>query len=86
MESQSSNTTKIAIGVAILIILGLAVWYYYPAKKEEPKPIKTAEDVVEAVTQPALEVPSNPVSGKVPEVNPVDRANPFKDTYRNPFE
>lgn len=86
MEDQSSNTAKIAIGVAVLIILGLAGWYYYQKPKEKPEPIKTAEDVVEAVTQPGLEVPSNPLGGKVPEVNPVDRANPFKDVYQNPFQ
>lgn len=85
VESQKTNLVKLAAILIVLALLGLAFWYY-SARKKAPEPIKTAEDVVEAVTQPGLNVPSNPLGGKVPEVNPVDRANPFKDAYRNPFE
>ena len=82
------NKTIILGVVALIIIGGLAAWWYRSQKSEapEPAPIKTSEDVVEAVTAPELEVGSNPVENKVPEVNPVDRANPFKDSYKNPFE
>lgn len=67
-----------------MAVLGLALWYYYSRPKIEP--VKTAEDALEAISAPSVEVPSNPVQGKVPELNPVDRANPFRDTYKNPFE
>ena len=51
-----------------------------------PEPVKTAEDAIKAISAPAIDVKSNPIKGKVPELNPIDRANPFKDTYKNPFE
>ena len=92
MDNQSGGLNKaIILGVVALIIIGGgAAWWYKAQKSAEPKPelepIKTSEDVVKAVTVPELEVGSNPVKNKVPEVNPVDRANPFKDAYQNPFE
>ena len=89
MGNQSGKFNKTVIfGAVILIIIGATLWWYFLRQKsaKEPAPIKTSEDVVGAVTAPELEVGSNPVQNKVPEVNPVDRANPFKDSYRNPFE
>ena len=83
MEHQSS-VVKIIIGAAVLTVLGLALWYYYKPLKTEP--VKTAEDAIDAISAPSLDVKSNPVKGKVPELNPIDRANPFKDAYKNPFE
>lgn len=90
MDNQTGGLNKaIILGVVALIIIGgLAAWWYKSEKIEvsAPEPIKTSEDVVEAVTVPEIEVGSNPVKNKVPEINPVDRANPFKDSYKNPFE
>lgn len=88
--SRSNNRVVFAaIVLAVAATVGAAWWYFGQPKKEpapEPEPIKTSEDVAEAVTAPEIEVGSNPVENKVPEVNPVDRANPFKDAYQNPFE
>ncbi|OGF64583.1 hypothetical protein A2661_01305 [Candidatus Giovannonibacteria bacterium RIFCSPHIGHO2_01_FULL_45_24] len=84
MEIQDIKTKLILAGIALIAIAaGAWYWYWFAGKSE---PIKTAEDVVEAVTTPNLEVPSNPIQNKVPELNPIDRANPFKDAYKNPFE
>lgn len=83
METQN-NTIKIIVGVVVLALLAAVLWYYYSQPKIEP--VKTAEDALEAISAPTLDVQSNPVEGKVPELNPIDRANPFKDTYKNPFE
>lgn len=52
---------------------------------------KTAEAVETVVSPPALQAENvtpatNPVAEKVPEVNPVERANPFKEEFENPFE
>ena len=87
--SPSGSNSKIIVTAVILIVViaAVAAWWYLGQKEEPaPEPIKTSEDVAEAVTVPELEVGSNPVENKVPEVNPVDRANPFKDAYQNPFE
>ena len=79
----SDIKTKLVLGAALVILIAGGLWYWYNSR---PEPIKTAEDIGEAVTMPYLEVPSNPVQNKVPELNPIDRANPFKDIYKNPFE
>jgi len=70
------------------VILAGAGYYWRDSffKKEEPK-IETRDQAIEAVTAPVVEVPSsNPVGAAAPELNPIDRANPFKDAYKNPFE
>lgn len=36
-------------------------------------------------TLPEIESVSNPLENS-PDLNPVERANPFKDIYKNPFE
>ncbi|MEK7086857.1 MAG: hypothetical protein AAB935_01215 [Patescibacteria group bacterium] len=42
----------------------------------------TTEDLVEK-----LSPVTDPLGGgEVPDVNPVEKANPFKDIYKNPFE
>lgn len=90
MDNQTIGLNKpIIIGIVALIVVGgVVAWRFKPQKVEtpSPEPIKTSQDVVDAVTTPEIEVGSNPVANKVPEVNPVDRANPFKDSYKNPFE
>lgn len=90
MENQNSLFGKAAItGFVILLAAAAVLWLYLAGKKPAPEPaapIKTSEEAVEAVTSAEIDVNQNPVNEKVPEVNPVDRANPFKDAYKNPFE
>lgn len=81
MEIQDIKT-KLVLAAILLVAVAAGAWYWFAGR---PEPIKTPEDIVEAVTNPNLEVPSNPVQNKVPELNPIDRANPFKDAYKNPF-
>ncbi|KKT29164.1 hypothetical protein A3G55_03465 [Candidatus Giovannonibacteria bacterium RIFCSPLOWO2_12_FULL_44_25] len=85
VESQKTNLIKFGAILMALAVLGLVFWYY-SARKKAPEPVKTAEDAIKAISAPAIDVKSNPIKGKVPELNPIDRANPFKDTYKNPFE
>jgi len=44
------------------------------------------EEAATAGVLPAITPIANPVGGKLPELNPVQKANPFKDIYKNPFE
>ena len=82
MDTRQNYTAKIAIAVVVVAILGAIVWYWY----NRPKPIKTTEDAIKALTStPELEVGSNPVEGKVPDVNPINKVNPFQNSYKNPF-
>lgn len=81
MDTQN-NTLKTAIiaVVAIAVIIG-AVLYY----KSRPEPVKSTEGALEALENTAVEIPTNPVENKIPELNPVNKTNPFKDAYKNPF-
>ncbi len=75
---------NIFIGVIISVLVIGGFWYWYSKRQisvlpqEEKSTVETAKDISEAVP----EIQTNP-GQKVPEVNPLDRANPFK--YTNPL-
>lgn len=81
----------IIIAVILLIALGIG-WYFYwiNLKKSATKSIlenagKTAEDITNSATKGVLpSIQTNPLENK-PDVNPADKANPFKDIKINPF-
>lgn len=74
---------KILIAASVLIVAAIAGAVYFVLRpKPEVPPIKTISDV-----QKLIEI--NPISNpleKKPELNPVEKINPFKDAYKNPFE
>lgn len=77
--------TKNAILVIVgLVILGfLVVRYLFPSQRSQPQPEKKgAVGTAENVSKSVPKIVTNPAE-KVPEVNPLDRANPFK--YVNPL-
>lgn len=79
MESQSKIDPKIiAGGVIVLIIVVIGLWYIFQKKVQPVGVIETAKSVSESVP----EIQTNP-GEEVPEINPLDRANPFK--YNNPL-
>ena len=89
MDLSGDKTKTIAVGAILLILIAAAIWYWQKGipSLTAPEPIKTTDDAIGAIAVPAAgQVPTNPVEGKVPELNPVDRANPFNNAYRNPFE
>ncbi|MBI4121156.1 MAG: hypothetical protein HY457_02795 [Parcubacteria group bacterium] len=65
----------IGAGVLVLILIVIGFWFL-PQKQEGA--LQSAEEASGAVP----EISTNPAES-VPEVNPVDRANPFK--YDNPL-
>lgn len=79
---DSSSKKMLYIGiVAILILIGGLIWFWLKKEVEVPKEkgvVETAKTISESVP----EIQTNP-GEKVPEVNPLDRANPFK--YTNPL-
>lgn len=86
---MSRSTSAIAIAILVMaVIAGVFLWYAKAPKTAEKEPIKTTEDAIEAITAspPVTNIPSSPVKNKVPELNPVDKANPFNNAYKNPFE
>lgn len=64
-----------------LILIGGIVWYWPKKEAEAPKEKGTVE-TAKTLSESVPEIQTNP-GEKVPEVNPLDWANPFK--YTNPL-
>ncbi|OGG72027.1 hypothetical protein A3A35_01010 [Candidatus Kaiserbacteria bacterium RIFCSPLOWO2_01_FULL_51_21] len=67
----------VAAVVLVLLVLGIGYWLW--SQKKETGVVETAKSVSESVP----EIQTNP-GQEVPEINPLDRANPFK--YNNPLK
>ncbi|KKU06192.1 MAG: hypothetical protein UX07_C0005G0022 [Parcubacteria group bacterium GW2011_GWA2_45_30] len=80
-ESFSKKTLYIGITAALILIGGI-IWYW--PQKRTPEPVEPAGAVgaAETLSESVPEIKTNP-GEKVPEINPLDRANPFK--YKNPL-
>lgn len=79
--------TIVAAAAVVLLLVGLGVYFRNKSKNVEPAQEPTAEEMlIEGAakgTLPSLE--TNPLESK-PDLNPADKANPFKDIKTNPFE
>ena len=79
MEPQFKIGPKMIVVLAlILVLVAVGFWYWFQKEAEPVGVLETAQDVSESVP----EIQTNP-GEKVPEINPLDRANPFK--YNNPL-
>lgn len=67
-----------AVGGLIILALVVAGYFYFKKPVEKEGAVGAAEQASEAVP----EILTNP-GEKAPEINPLDRANPFK--YENPL-
>ena len=69
------------LAVVALAAAGIIYW------RNQPEPIRTTEEAIEVLTESPVSnvVPENPLENKVPDLNPVEKTNPFKDSYKNPF-
>ena len=72
------KTYLMAIGAAVvlLILLGAGYWYWQPKKTSQPT--QSSGEILPAVS-------TNPLNNK-PDINPVDKTNPFRSLKTNPFE
>ena len=70
----------ILTSIIAVIIIAAGFWYWSQRKASEPK---GAVGAAKAVSESVPEIQTNP-GEKVPEINPLDRANPFK--YINPLK
>ena len=75
--NRGKGLTPIVTLVVILLVLAVGFWYWSQTQKEKGA-VGAAKDVSAAVP----EIQTNP-GQEVPEVNPLDLANPFK--YTNPL-
>lgn len=70
--------------VVLLAIVAIAIagYMYWKGTKKE-KPLETATETLEKVGEAVPQITTNPVEGEVPELNPVEKVNPFQ--YKNPL-
>ena len=78
MDLKSKPVIVVAAVVAVVIVAA-GFWYWSQRKVQEPK---GAVGAAKTISESVPEIQTNP-GEKVPEINPLDRANPFK--YTNPL-
>ena len=83
MNTPPMDIKKIIRIIGSLVALGLLIagLFYFRQKIQKPEE-KGAVDTAGEVSKSVPEIITNPAE-KMPEVNPLDRANPFK--YINPL-
>ena len=80
---MTKNTEKFLAGTAVVIILTAGLFWYF-GREDKNTSVQTTEEAVKALSQtPPAQIETNPVK-KFPDLNPVEKTNPFKTT--NPFE
>lgn len=92
------NKKTLLLIIAVVLLIGLAIggfvgWNNWKKSKAESdaeeKALQgageAAQKITESATQGALpSIGANPLESK-PDINPADKANPFKDIKTNPF-
>ena len=79
MNIKQSN---VWIFVILAIVVAVALYWYF--SRTEFQKVETTEEALEVIsTALPVIVETNPVK-KVPDLNPVEKVNPFKTS--NPFE
>ena len=82
------NTKQLytSIGIAIVVLIGIGVWYFQMKNASEiPGAIPREEASLGAQL---FEESANPVKENLPETNPFEQVNtnPIDKIYKNPFE
>lgn len=100
LKNISKKTIIVAIAVVLILLLGLGIagyFYLNNLKKTndadtgvETDALKAAADAAARINDTATkgvlpDLQTNPLENK-PDVNPIDKTNPFKDIKTNPFE
>ena len=91
ISKKSKRTIIVIIAVVLLIILaGAGYLYWNNLKKSKAGILEKAGDLREKLTESATkgtlpQITINPLENK-PDINPADKANPFKNIKTNPFE
>ena len=74
--------------IIVLVLLVGGYLYWQKIKAHPDKELKAAPTPIPPSakgTLPKISPVSNPLE-KAPEINPVEKANPFTDIYKNPFK
>lgn len=80
-----NKKTIIIIVVVVSLVLAAGYFYWINFEKSRIGNFNTAEDITNSATKGVLpSLQTNPLEDK-PDLNPADKANPFKDIKINPF-
>jgi hypothetical protein len=74
------TTIGLVILAALLIILGWFIYQSFQSNKQSSGVVgwKSEQTLQEETAQKAV--------GQVPELNPIEKTNPFSGSYKNPFK
>ena len=73
----------ILVSIIIAVIIAAVGFWYWVFKTEPTEPVQTEEALEILSETPLIQVETNPVK-KIPDLNPVEKTNPFK--IPNPFK
>ena len=78
----------IEITVILITLAGVAYWFF--AMRPAQQAQKQVEDTTQAIEQvvesaPVVAPETNPAAAALSAVNPLEKTNPFKNEYENPF-
>ncbi len=91
---HSMSKIKIIEVVVVLgVIIGIIYWFVALRGKSMQgiQSTQQAEEASSALLQVTSNTPQvapsvNPAASAIPAVNPIEKTNPFKNEYKNPFE
>ena len=87
---MNKKTLIIIITAVLIIALGVGGYFYWKSKANKGTKVPEAKGAAEKLTESATKgvlpsIQTNPLENK-PDINPADKANPYKDIKTNPFE
>ncbi len=85
-----SRNKIIEVVVVLGVVVGIIYWVVM-LRGKNAQSILQAEEASSALLQITENIPQiapsvNPASSAIPAVNPIEKTNPFKNEYKNPFE
>ena len=88
---RGKKTTFIIVGVVSVLAIAVGAYFLVVSKPNPQAPGQESQtaspDVPETLDVVAkIQELNNPVGDNLPGLNPVEKTNPFKDVYKNPFE
>lgn len=78
----------VILTIIVLAVAGYLVWNLLLQKTPEEKAAESLDKTLGSAAAgvlPEINPLSNPVGNNLPETNPIDKTNPFKNIYTNPF-
>ncbi|MDD5356347.1 MAG: hypothetical protein PHY56_07425 [Candidatus Omnitrophica bacterium] len=88
---MNKKTLTITIAAVLVIALAVVIYFYWKSKTNTgisalDQMSEARDKLNESATRGVLpSIQTNPLENK-PDINPADKANPYKNTTTNPFE